>query len=130
MQIIKAGVVMDGFKIAAASTEGVSIDAHFGHANIYRVINVNMSDKTWEVERIQEINFPGIENTGETRCWGHDEMKVTYIAEKLKDCKYLLISKIGPHPQRVLARYQFECLETNMTIGDAVNKIIEYEEKR
>lgn len=120
---------MGDFKIAAASKNGISVDTHFGLATLYRVISVDMINKTWEIERVQEIEFPGTEVTGDTRCWGHDEEKVKFTAEKIKDCKYLLISKIGPHPQRVLARYNFECLETNMEIDEAVKKIIEFESK-
>ena len=117
------------FKVAAASRDGIRVDTHFGFATVYHIINVDIEDKTWELERIQEIDFPGTEVTGNTRCWGHDEEKVTFTAEQLRGCKYLLISKIGPHPQRVLARYNFECLETNMEIGEAVKKIIEFETK-
>lgn len=120
---------MSDFKIAAASKNGISVDTHFGLATLYRIIGVDLESRTWEVERVQEIEFPGTEVTGNTRCWGHDEEKVTVVAENLKDCKYLLISKIGPHPQRVLARYNFECLETNMEIDEAVKKIIEFETK-
>lgn len=120
---------MSNFKIAAASKNGISVDTHFGLATVYRIIDVDIEKKEWEIERVQKIEFPGTEVTGDTRCWGHDEEKVTVVAENLKDCKYLLISKIGPHPQRVLARYNFECLETNMEIEDAVNKIIEFETK-
>ncbi len=121
---------MKEFKIALASKDGERVDSHFGHAVIYRIVKVDTEKRNWEIERVQELNFPGEETTGDTRCWGHDETKVTYIAEALKDCKYLVISKIGPHPQRVLARYDFECLETNMTIEETVEKIIEFEEKR
>lgn len=131
MPIIKERVTaMGDFKIAAASKYGESVDTHFGLATLYHIINVNLKDKTWETERVEEIHFPGTETTGDTRCWGHDEERVTYAAEQLKDCKYLLISKIGPHPQRVLARYNFECLETNMKIDHAVEKIIEFESKK
>ena len=118
------------FKIAAASKDGERVDSHFGMAAVYHIIKVNMDTGTWEHDRIQEINFPGTEVTGDTRCWGHDDERVTYVAEKLSDCKYLLISKIGHHPQRVLARYDFECLETNMELDEAVKKIMEFEEKR
>lgn len=118
------------FKIAAASRDGKRVDSHFGMATVYQIISVNMDDGTWKSDRIQEVNFPGTEVAGDTRCWGHNEERVTYVAEKLADCKYLLISKIGPHPQRVLARYNFECLETNMEIDEAVKKIIEFETKQ
>ncbi len=118
---------MDNFKIACASKDGEYIDSHFGQAKVYKIINVDMENKSWKIERTQELNFPGEETTGDTRCWGHDDSKVTYVAEQLKDCKYLLVSKIGPHPQRVLARYNFECLETNMSIDEACKKIIEFE---
>ena len=120
---------MKDFKIAAASKDGERVDTHFGFADVYRIINVNAEDKTWSIERVQELNFPGVETTGDTRCWGRDEGRVTFTAEALKDCKYLLVSKIGPHPQRVLARYNFECLETNMELGEAVEKIIEFEQR-
>ncbi len=120
---------MKDFKIAAASKDGERVDTHFGFATTYRIIKVNTDDKTWTIERVQELNFPGAETTGDTRCWGRDEGKVTFTAEALKDCKYLLVSKIGPHPQRILARYNFECLETNMTLEEAVPKIIEFEER-
>ena len=120
---------MKDFKIAAASKDGERVDIHFGFADVYRIIKVNMEDKTWTIERVQELNFPGVETTGDTRCWGRDEGRVTFTAEALKDCKYLLVSKIGPHPQRVLARYNFECLETNMELGEAVEKIIEFEQR-
>ena len=120
---------MKDFKIAAASKDGERVDTHFGFATTYRIIKVNMDDKTWAIERVQELNFPGEETTGDTRCWGRDEGKVTFTAEALKDCKYLLVSKIGPHPQRILARSNFECLETNMTLEEAVPKIIEFEER-
>ncbi len=36
---------MKDFKIAAASKDGERVDTHFGFADVYRIIKVNMEDK-------------------------------------------------------------------------------------
>lgn len=121
---------MADYYIAAASKDGVTVDSHFGHADTYQIIAVDAGKHEWKVERVLEVHFPGEENTGDTVCWGCSEEKVEYVAEQLKDCRYILVQKIGPRPHKILQRHELDCMETDLDISQAVKKIIEYNGRR
>ncbi|MCD8038946.1 MAG: hypothetical protein LUE96_07675 [Lachnospiraceae bacterium] len=114
--------------VAAASGNGISVDTHFGYARTYRIIGVDDEQGTWETQETRNISLND-ELSGDGGCFGHDEGTIAGVAEQLKDCRYVLVEKIGARPQKILQRNGLEVLETDMKIDDAVRKIIQYQKK-
>lgn len=121
---------MADYYIAAASRDGVTVDSHFGTADTYQIIAVDVSKKEWQRETVLKVHFPGEENTGDTGCWGCMEEKVEYVAEQLKDCRYVLVQKIGARPYKILQRNGLDCIETDLDISQAMRKIMKYSERQ
>lgn len=121
---------MADYYIAAASRDGVTVDSHFGTADTYQIIAVDAGKKEWQTETVRKVHFPGEENTGDTGCWGCVEEKVEYVAEQLKDCRYVLVQKIGARPYKILQRHGLDCIEADLDISQAVRGIMEYSGRR
>lgn len=120
---------MADYYIAVASRDGITVDSHFGTADTYQIIEVNAEKKEWQTDIVLKVHFPE-ENTRETGCWGCVEEKVEYVAEQLKDCRYVLVQKIGARPYKILQRHGLDCIETDLNIDQAVRKIMEYSGRR
>ncbi|MCM1176075.1 MAG: hypothetical protein NC341_13665 [Blautia sp.] len=117
------------YYVAAASADGVSIDSHFGHAKVYQMIAVDETNGQWEIVRTVHLDWDHLILGEEQGCCGHNEEVVAYVAEQLKECRYVLVEKIGPRPQKLMKRHGLDCLETTEDIGAVIEKLMEYHKK-
>ena len=73
-------------KIAVASSDGIVVNRHFGHAREFYIYEITGDDAKLLGTR-----------TVEPVCQGgnHDDRRIGENIDKIGDCKYLLVSKIG-----------------------------------
>ena len=79
-------------RVAAASTDGVTVDLHFGQAQEFYIYDVDESG--WRFVERRDIR----------RTFGHDPAEFDKVRLMLDDCEAVLVSRIGP----VAAEYLLE----------------------
>lgn len=117
------------YEVAAASEDGISVDSHFGQAKIYRIISVEEETGKWSVQKTIKLDWANLIPKGDGGCCGHNEEIIEYVAEQLKGCRYVLVEKIGPRPQKIMNRHGLICLETDERIDEAIDKLQKYHQR-
>lgn len=73
-------------KIAVASSDGIVVNQHFGHAREFYIYEVVGDDvKLLEKRKVEPVCDGG----------NHDDKRLGENMDKIGDCNYLLVSKIG-----------------------------------
>lgn len=106
------------YLIAVASSDGIVVNNHFGHATTFHVFEA--SDDKIEHKEIREVE--PVCHTGE-----HDENRLNENAERFADCDFVLVSKIGDGARAVLESKGIACYEIPGIITDSIDKLIRYE---
>jgi nitrogen fixation protein NifB len=103
-------------RIAVTSSNGRAVDLHFGHAGVFHIYETDgeIFDLV-DVRNIEQYCKEPVE------C-GDDEQRLASVIEALKDCKYILVSRIGLHPARKLAEKGIEALMVVGTVAELVPK--------
>lgn len=108
------------YRIAIASSDGVYVDTHFGHA--FSFIIADVDELTGEVTEIEERDVsPACEGHS---CGGHQGRNMTKIADILSDVKYVLIARIGPPAAAELAARGIDTFEGIGSIEDRIKELI------
>lgn len=108
-----------GYRVAVASTDGLVVNEHFGRATSFYIIEVKEDD----------LEFSCIERRTVTRvCEGgdHEEEALEKAIERLKDCQYVVVSKIGYRAQEALAMAGIEAYEIPGLIKQSIKKLVAY----
>jgi len=118
------------YKIAVATSDGGTVDLHFGQAVFFSIYTVDSESGEYtlsEKRTIEEADIPdnGPENDG-CSC---NNAKWEYIAKLLSDCIYLLTVKIGNRPHSTLLRYGISAMETPYPLDFAVKKLNDFKKK-
>lgn len=109
------------YLVAVASESGINVDRHFGQVAEFQIIEVN-ENTAWRVVEKREI---------ERACVGYcDHERIAEVANQLKDCKYVLSSKIGIGAARILQNIGIVPLEIIAPIAYAVEKIMVYDQRK
>ncbi|MFL0194050.1 NifB/NifX family molybdenum-iron cluster-binding protein [Clostridium sp. WILCCON 0269] len=130
ISILNKEMVLMGYNIAVASTDGVNIDKHFGASNSFFIIKVN-DDETYEnlgerlVEKNQKNNGSCSSCSSEHSC-GHVNPKNQKKIETISDCRCLLCSRCGPGSEKQLGRNNISVFGINMKLDEALKTIIRY----
>ncbi|MCD8355334.1 MAG: hypothetical protein LUE11_01990 [Clostridia bacterium] len=118
------------FRIAAASTDGIHIDRHFGKAEQFVILEVQNDGSFTEIDRRKNPNPSdgvggGCGSGGGCGCHGIKE-NVKFLA----DCTYVLAQEIGHRSTKLLLREDISALEVSLPIAEAIPKITAYENRR
>lgn len=98
-------------RVAVATREGLRVDLHFGHADVFSVFDVDAEGpRVVETRRVTEHALNDDEDPRET------------IYRMIADCAVLLVAKIGATPQESLAARGVEA--TNMYAGRNVDEAL------
>jgi lactoylglutathione lyase len=97
----------NALRIAVASKDNVRVDAHFGHAEVFLIYDVDARGSNLLERREVASNALPDEDPRET------------IYRLLSDCKLLLVAKIGVTPQEQLASRGVEA--SNLYAGKAID---------
>ncbi len=109
----------NSYKIAVASSDGIVVNQHFGHADKFLIFEVNGSD----------YNFTEIRTVEPVCSYGnHDGRKLTENLQKIQDCKYLLVSRIGAGASTQAERLGITPIELPNIIEESIRKVISFEQ--
>lgn len=79
-------MVKESEKIAVASSDGIVVNRHFGHAREFYIYEIAGDDvKLLGIRKVEPVCQGG----------NHDDRRLSETIDKIGDCKYLLVSRIG-----------------------------------
>lgn len=104
-------------RIAVASSDGIVVNSHFGHAAQFYIYEVRDEDvRLLEVRKVSPVCQGGT----------HDDRKLNENIDKIADCKYLLASKIGYGAAAAVGQRGIIPYELPGIIGESVEKLLNY----
>lgn len=126
------------YKVAVATSDGITVDSHFGHVQSFLIFEVD--EENGKAEDIGERDVTaacsggscgGVQASGTAGCGGHNgagsgSSPMDEIAKALSDVDYVLVARIGPHAIRALAKYDVTAYDIVLPIEEAIAKINEY----
>lgn len=106
------------YKIAVASTDGKVVNQHFGRAEKFYILEVNDDNEFYYVEERDNI----------ASCNGgtHSDEGLNLTVQLLIDCKYVLVSQIGPVAEYALSKKGVTAFAISHYIEEAVKKLIHF----
>ncbi len=110
----------NSYKIAVASSDGIVVNQHFGHADKFIIFEVNNGDSFSfiEIRRVEPVCSYG----------NHDDGKLIENLRKIQDCKYLLVSKIGTGTSVQAEQLGITPMELPDMIEESIRKVISFEQ--
>ncbi|MDE5860767.1 MAG: dinitrogenase iron-molybdenum cofactor biosynthesis protein [Ruminococcus sp.] len=110
----------NSYKIAVASSDGIVVNQHFGHADKFLI---------YEVQNDGNYNFIEIRTVKPVCDSGnHDDENLTENLKKIQDCKYLIVSKIGMGASLCAEQSGIIPVELPDMIENSVRKIVSFEQ--
>ena len=97
--------------VAAASSDGKTIDLHYGQAHTFYIYALTEED----------VRF--VEKRGLTVSAGHSPGKIEDIAATLRDCGVLLVSQIGPTAARFVLGAGLRVFEAPYPVAPVLEKL-------
>lgn len=106
-------------KIAVATTDGKVVNQHFGKAEKFYILDVDEDAITFELTEIRE--------TGSVCLGGeHEDSRLLEVVSELKDCDYVLVSRIGMRARNILEQSGIEAYEIPGVVEESVDKLIRF----
>ncbi|MCC8169597.1 MAG: dinitrogenase iron-molybdenum cofactor biosynthesis protein [Oscillospiraceae bacterium] len=105
------------YRIAIASTDGIVVNQHFGHAEKFHIVDIDADAlsysfvETRDVERVCKGHF-------------HHDSSFDKTAKALEDVHAILVAKIGNDASFQLERRGFNVYEAPFMIESVIEKII------
>lgn len=99
------------FRVAAASSDGITIDLHFGQAH------------TFYIYELTDDSAQLLEKRSMFLTEGHSEDKFQNLSGALKDCDALLVSQIGPSAAQYVLRTGLRVFEAPYPIELVLEKL-------
>ena len=103
-------------RLAVASSDGIVVNRHFGHADKFYIYELDNGLKLIEVRDVVPVCEAG----------NHDADKLRKNAEVISDCDYLLVSKIGDGAARVVESFGTDPYEIPGIIKESVEELIKF----
>lgn len=114
-------------RIAAASSDGINIDQHFGHADTFYIFDVE-NDGSYKLHRISILSEKGCNTCSSgTGCGCHSVHQID--VEYLDSAKYVLASGIGKGMEKALVKSNITPFAIETSIDEAIRKIVIYENR-
>ena len=108
----------ESYRVAAASSDGIVVNSHFGKAGSFHIYEV---DDSGNIEYLEERILEPVCNGG-----NHVESRLRENLEKLKDCRYLLVSRIGGGAAAAAEDAGIIPMELAGLIEDSIEELIKY----
>ena len=106
------------YKIAVASSDGIVVNTHFGRAKVFYIYRI---DDEEQMHFLEKRSVTPVCEAG-----NHDNEKLKANLEKLMECKYLLVSRIGSGATDMAAACGIESYEIPGIIEESVEQLIKY----
>lgn len=106
------------YRIGVATTDGIVVNEHFGRAGRFLILDVDEDGKTSVAE----------ERSVTPVCQGgnHDDDRMEENVQRLSDCRYLLVSRIGQGAADVLEQHGISAYELPGILEESVQKLQSY----
>jgi len=105
------------YRIAAASTDGKTINEHFGKAAVFLIYEIGEKGYTFIEERkVAPLSCDG----------GHTEDGILSTLDTLKDCTAVIAVKVGGSVKRALEINGISVFEASGSIDNALVKLTAY----
>ena len=126
------------YKVAVATSDGKTVDSHFGHVQSFLIFEVDEESGKYEDVEERDVTAAcsggscgGVQSGSDSGCGGHNgagegHSQMDEIAKALSDVDYVLVARIGPHAIRALAKYNVTAYDIVLPIDEAIAKINEY----
>ncbi|NLT15169.1 MAG: dinitrogenase iron-molybdenum cofactor biosynthesis protein [Clostridiales bacterium] len=108
----------DGWRIAAASTDGKVINDHFGRADVFYIVDISQDGTYMFIEK---------RDVGKL-CVGHEHSDdaMTARIKALNDCCAVLVAMIGPTAKRALDIAGIAVFEQPGIIDTTLKRLADY----
>ncbi|MBR1739786.1 MAG: dinitrogenase iron-molybdenum cofactor biosynthesis protein [Ruminococcus sp.] len=104
-------------RIAIATSDGFTVNEHFGHAEFFRIYDINESG--YEYKELRD------RVAATQQVFRHDANIFDKIIELLSDCDALLVQKIGEGAAQYLIERGVRVFEVSGPIDGVLKKLIE-----
>lgn len=104
-------------RIAVASSDGIVVNSHFGHAAQFYIYEIKEDDvRLLEIRKVDPVCQGGT----------HDDKRLGETIDKIADCKYLLASRIGYGAAAAVGQRGIVPYELPGIIGESIEKLRSY----
>ncbi len=107
------------FRVAVASTDGYTVDTHFGRAYDFFIYQYLVDEWIF----VEKRTVTPVCQDGQ-----HSVAAMQKNVEQFKDCQYVVASKIGTGAMSVLQSQGIVAMALPMDINDALEKVYTYHE--
>lgn len=109
------------YKIAVGSSDGKTIDQHFGRSERFYIYEVSDGGE-WTLLEVRDNKT--------TRAEGqHNTSELNRTVELLRDCSKVIVLQIGPGAQQSLKSLGITPYASTGSVEDTLTKLIAYESK-
>lgn len=110
-------------RLAIASTDGKTVNQHFGRTPIFLIIEID--------ECYQSRFLEARDNTPACASGEHDDQALARSVELLSDCQALFVLRVGNHARILLERTGMEVLEVaDYFIDTAIEGYIKHRKRK
>ena len=105
------------FRIGAASSDGIVINEHFGHAESFHIIDLDTDNGKWKYAQTRNVTA--------CCCGGsHEENSFERVIDELGDISALLVSRIGDAAANYVESKGIVVYEAPYPIDALIEKIL------
>lgn len=108
------------YRVAVASTDGKVVNQHFGKADIFYIFEV-------DTEKAESFELTEIRQT-DAVCEGgeHSEKRLEEAIQRIKDCAYVLVSRIGYRAENALTAVGIQAFELPGIISESLDELLKF----
>lgn len=108
------------FRLAAASSDGIVVNCHFGRADTFYIYEVKAGEREKLIEKraLAPVCSGG----------NHDDEHLKNNIAQLQDCRYVLVSRIGIAAAQIMEQMGIVPMELPGMIEESIQKLIVYEQ--
>lgn len=106
------------YRVAVASTDGETVNTHYGKAEIFYIYTVDdeVGYDLFEIRKVTPVCQDG----------SHNKTAMEQSALKFTDCRYVVASRIGSGAVQALSSANITSMELPGSIDDAILKVWKY----
>ena len=114
----KISPMADKYRVAIASTDGETVNTHYGKSETFYIYIVDDDEgyDLLETRSVQPVCQEGF----------HDKSAMDIHVQQFKDCKYVIASRIGDGAIQSLTAQGITAMELPGSIDDAILKVWKY----
>ena len=114
----KTSLMADTYKVAVASSDGETVNQHYGRAEIFYIYSIDDEEgyDLLEKRSVKPVCQEGF----------HDKAEMSIHVQQFTDCKYVIASRIGSAAIQNLTAAEITAMELPGSIEDAILKVWKY----